>query len=105
MKVGIRMKNIKFEQAIKENLATLDQYVPVVARVHGNEHPEFHEVHKLYKELAKRVKDEATNRPDLDQVFSKLRELTDNYTIPEGVCESYEAVYNMLKVLDRAYKG
>jgi len=32
-----------------------------------------------------------------------LRETTNNYTVPDDVCESYEAVYNMLSELDKAY--
>ena len=35
----------------------------------------------------------------------KLREITDNYTVPGDVCESYEAVYNMLAELDKAYEA
>ena len=37
--------------------------------------------------------------------FVKLREITDNYTVPGDVCESYEAVYNMLAELDKAYEA
>lgn len=42
---------------------------------------------------------------NLDNEFKQLREITDNYTVPGDVCESYEAVYNMLSELDDAYKS
>jgi iron-sulfur cluster repair protein YtfE (RIC family) len=42
---------------------------------------------------------------NLDSELKQLREITDNYTVPDGVCESYEAVYNMLAEIDEAYQG
>ena len=80
----------------KQYFKTLKQFVPIVERVHGSHHPEFYEVRKLFNEI---VKEESTLVP----VFEKLREVTDNYTVPEDVCESYEAVYKMLEALDTAY--
>lgn len=41
--------------------------------------------------------------PALNDEFKELRGITDNYTIPEGTCETFEAVYNMLSELDQAY--
>lgn len=90
----------KFEKVKKEHLKTLRQFVPIVARVHGDHHPEFHDVHKVFNEMNRKM-DEAT--PNLGEEFKKLREITDNYKVPEDVCESYEAVYNMLEELDKAY--
>ena len=37
-----------FQEAKQKNMKTLEQYVPIVARVHGGHHPEFHEVRKLF---------------------------------------------------------
>lgn len=51
------------------------------------------------------MKDARAGKPDLVDEFVKLREITDNYTVPGDVCESYEAVYNMLAELDRAYES
>ena len=97
-------KQLNFNQAKENNLKRLAQYVPIVARVHGGSHPEFHEVRKAYDELAKKVKDAGAEKPDLREEFIKLREITNNYTVPNDVCESYEAVYNMLAELDKAYE-
>jgi regulator of cell morphogenesis and NO signaling len=98
-------KQLNFNQVKETHLKTLAQYVPVVARVHGGNHPEFHQVQKVYDRLAKKVKDARAEKPDLVDEFVKLREITDNYTVPGDVCESYEAVYNMLAELDRAYES
>ena len=94
-----------FNELIESHFKTLDQYVPVVARVHGGSHPEFHEVRKVYDMIAKKIKDAGTEKPELKVEFMKLREITNNYTVPGDVCESYEAVYNMLAEVDKAYNA
>lgn len=55
--------------------------------------------------LQKKIKDTGGEKPDLVDEFAKLRKITDNYTIPDDVCESYEAVYNLLAELDKAYES
>ncbi|NLJ18185.1 iron-sulfur cluster repair di-iron protein, ric [Globicatella sulfidifaciens] len=94
----------KFKEAVKQNLGRLEQYVPVVARVHGGTHPEFHDVKKIFDEISVKVRNTGTDKPDLDNEFKELRQITDNYTVPGDVCESYEAVYNMLEEVDKAYQ-
>ncbi len=41
----------------------------------------------------------------MSEEFSRLREITGNYTVPGDVCESYEAVYKMLAEIDAAYNA
>ena len=94
-----------FNKVKERNLERLEQFVPIVARVHGGSHPEFHDVHKLFNEINAKAKEIAPEKPELDNEFKELRKITDNYTVPDDVCESYEAVYNMLAELDRAYQG
>jgi regulator of cell morphogenesis and NO signaling len=50
-----------------------------------------------------KTQDAGSKKPELSEEFSRLREITDNYKVPGDVCESYEAVYNMLAELDNAY--
>lgn len=91
---------------VKENLLpTLEQYVPIVERVHGAHHPEFHEVRKLFDAINKKTKEAGSEKPELNEEFAKLREITKNYTVPGDVCESYEAVYKMLAEADEAYQA
>lgn len=98
-------KQLDFNQVKENHLKTLAQYVPVVDRVHGASHPEFHDVRRVYDELAKKVKNAGADKPELGKEFSELRKITNNYTVPGDVCESYEAVYNMLAELDEAYQA
>ena len=95
----------KFNEARQRNLERLEQFVPVVARVHGGTHPEFHDVRKLFDEMNGKIKEAGSEKPELDNELKQLREITNNYTIPSDVCESYEAVYNMLAELDEAYQA
>lgn len=100
------MKNkITFNEAKEKNFKILEIYVPVVDRVHGAHHPEFHKVRAEYDEIVKKVNESGEEVPKLDTEFKKLREITDNYTVPGDVCESYDAVYTKLKELDNAYQG
>lgn len=93
----------RFNEAKEGNFERLEQFVPVVERVHGENHPEFHDVRKLFDEISVKTKKAGSEKPELENEFKQLREITDNYTVPGDVCESYEAVYNMLAELDKAY--
>ena len=95
------MENVE----IMTNLKTLEQYVPIVDRVHGGTHPVFHEVRSLFEAINSKIKGAGSRTPELTEEFAKLREITGNYTIPEDVCEAYEAVYRMLGELDKAYNN
>lgn len=82
---------------VNKHMDTLKTYVPVVARVHGELHPEIHDVKRVFDDISEKI-ESGTN---LDIQFKELRKITDNYTIPNDVCESYEAVYVMLSELDK----
>lgn len=95
----------KFNELKERYFDKLVQYVPIVAGVHGGHHPEFHEVHGLFKRIHEKVSETGSSKPDLKDEFLKLRAITDNYKIPGDVCETYEAVYKILEELDKAYFG
>jgi len=98
------MKNqIVFNEVIEKNLELLKQYVPVVSRVHGGSHPEFYEVHKMFDVIDVKISEAGSTKPELNVEFTKLREITNDYTVPGDVCETYEAVFSMLAELDKAY--
>lgn len=93
-----------FNQVRERNLKQLQMYVPVVARVHGESHPEFYTVQKLFNELNSELEKVAVGKPKLSSIFAELQAVTSGYAIPADVCESYEAVYKMLQELDEAYQ-
>lgn len=93
----------KFNKAKELYLERLEQYVPIVERVHGGSHPEFRDVRRIFDEINRKIKKAGSEKPELDKEFKELRKVTDNYTVPDDVCESYEAVYKMLAELDEAY--
>ena len=92
-----------FKEAWKAHQKNLKLYVPVVERVHGTHHPEFHEVRQQFDLLVEQIKAAGRGKPSLDAQFEALRRITDGYAVPGDVCESYEAVYTMLAALDKAY--
>ena len=95
----------RFNDVKEKHIETLRMYVPIVARVHGGSHPEFHEVKALFEALNEKIVNVGSEVPELNVEFEKLREVTSNYTVPGDVCESYEAVYNMLAEMDEAYRA
>lgn len=97
------MNETPFQQAKLAHLKTLSQYIPIVDRVHGFAHPEFHDVRSVFDIILAKANEAKDAKPQLDEEFTKLRDITNNYTMPNDVCESYEAVYHMLQKLDAAY--
>lgn len=93
-----------FQQVLDKYLSRLVQYVPVVARVHGESHREFYEVQKTFEEMMKKIHVEGVASVELKKEFQELRQWTMDYSVPGDVCESYEAVYQMLAALDKAYE-
>lgn len=63
-------------------------------RVHGEHHPELHEVAKLYDELKAEPSAET---------FEKLREVTSNYAVPDDACPTYAKTYELLEALDKEF--
>lgn len=92
-----------FNETKKNLVPTLEKFVPVVAKVHGSHHPEFYEVRDVFNTINEKTKTD--EKAELTEEFAKLREITDNYTVPGDVCESYEAVYKMLSDLDKSYQA
>ncbi len=90
----------EFKNLFEKNLKNLELYVPVVARVHGGTHPEFHDVKSVYDTMVEKLKN---NEENYDEEFVKLREITSNYDVPGDTCETYEAVYQMLGEMDKVY--
>lgn len=71
------------------------QLAPIIERVHGEHHPELTRVREITEKL--RRSNDATTAMTL---FQELRSVTDNYGIPQDVCEAFEATYRALERAD-----
>lgn len=78
----------------EETIQTLNKILPVVERVHGEHHPELHQVAALYNEL---------KAAPSAAVFQKLRDVTGNYAVPADACPTYTKTYQLLEALDKAF--
>ena len=92
-----------FNKVVEDDFSKLDLYTTAITRAHGENHPEAFEVRELFEKINAKVTDAGTSKPNLDEEFTKLREITNHYTIPEDVCETYAGTYNMLSELDKSY--
>ncbi|WP_025725244.1 hypothetical protein [Acholeplasma granularum] len=94
--------NNEFRNDLDLYLAKLGMYVPIVARVHGKHHPQIYKVKDIFEVIVSKT-DKGISDINLDEEFNQLKEITHNYLVPNDVCESYEAVYNMLQTLNNSY--
>ncbi len=97
-------EGLTFNEVKEKHLKTLELYTPIVAKVHGKNHPEFLEAHRIFESIREKIKEAKSNKPELRKEFAELREITKGYMVPDDTCESYEAVYKMLEDLDKAYE-
>lgn len=93
----------QFNETVKQNFPKLKFFTLAITRAHGKNHAEVFEVRDLFKTMNKKVKQAKKNKPLLDEDFSKLRQVTNNYLVPADGCEAYKATYSMLKEVDEAY--
>jgi len=96
------MKKNEFLQDKETYLDRLAMFVPIVDKVHGKHHLEFHDVRRVFETMKDKIEKEDFI---LDNEFKELKTITNNYEVPNDVCESYEAVYHMLENLNNAYNN
>lgn len=89
---------------LNERSEKLDLFTTAITRAHGKNHPEAFDVRSIYEQISAKTADAGEQKPDLDSEFSTLREVTNGYTIPDDVCETYAGVYNMLSEADTLYQ-
>ena len=95
------MTKSTFNNVVEKHFPTLEQYTPIVARVHGEKHPELAEVRDIFADMNGKIK--SAEDPDLTLEFKSLREITSNYEVPADGCEAYTETYELLEEADRAY--
>ncbi|WP_311488248.1 iron-sulfur cluster repair di-iron protein, ric [uncultured Helcococcus sp.] len=87
-----------YREKNKDLFEKLDFYLPTVKKVHGKDHEEIFEVDKMYNSIKENL--DNSNHEKLEDDFINLRKITNDYTIPQDTCETYEAVYKILNKLD-----
>jgi iron-sulfur cluster repair protein YtfE (RIC family) len=100
---GVFMSNQYFLDVFNSHVKRLRLIVPVVTRVHGEHHPELHEIKRLFLELDETIIKSNPKELELFQLFSQLREVSHAYMIFDDACETYEEMLNMLRQIDLAY--
>lgn len=90
-----------FKNFAAENFPTLERMTPIVARVHGEGHPELADVRDIFQNINEKV--QLSEEADLKMDFEKLRTVTDNYEVPADGCEAYTTTYELLEEADKAY--
>ncbi len=96
---------VTYQELANKYSEKLDMFSMAITRAHGKSHPETFEVRELYEKISKKIKENPNDNLNLDEEFNQLRKVTDNYKIPDDVCETYEATYNMLLEIDEAYSA
>lgn len=71
-----------------EFMEELLKKLKLVIRVHGENHPELAEVGALF--------DAILQQKDVEENAAKLKEVTDNFTVPADACPTYARVYELL---------
>jgi len=97
------MSTLTFSEVVKEHFPILEQYAPVLVRVHGGNHPELEQVYDLFDEINTKVKEKGPEQADLTNEFQELRKITNNYEVPSDGCGTYLETYEGLKAADEAY--
>jgi regulator of cell morphogenesis and NO signaling len=97
------MSTSTFSEVVKEQFPILVQYAPVLARVHGRNHPELAQVRDIVAEINDKIKEDGAEQVELSTEFEELRRLTNNYEIPSDGCGTYVETYEGLEAADKAY--
>ena len=117
----------KHHRYVKNTLPVLIPYLNKVARVHGRNHPELHEVRDVFLGLCDRMIEhmdeeekvvfpvlsdpDSENRNVITRMIEKLRaehdqegevlkhitQITENFNPPEDACNTYSVTFGMLK--------
>ena len=82
-----------------EIMQQLERLVPIVERVHGDNHKELHDVSLLFEELEGYYQSDRFD--ETSEIFEKLKHVTNNYQLPEDACQGYQELYSLLQQLEQ----
>ncbi|MGX7074805.1 iron-sulfur cluster repair di-iron protein, ric [Globicatella sanguinis] len=84
----------KLSVFLLENEEQMNLYTQAISKVHVKNHPEVLEIQKLYQSILQKIKNGTV---DVSYEFRRLDEITNHFSTPKDVCQTYEAVIEFLK--------
>lgn len=79
-----------------QNLAKAADIAPIIEGLHGEQHPELTRVREIAQQL--HTSDDAARSAEL---FTELRVVTNNYTLPDDACAAFTMTYEALQAADQ----
>lgn len=79
-----------------QDLKHVIRLAPIIERVHGKNHPELTTVREIVEKFA------GADSARTTELFTQLRDVTDNYTVPDDGCEAFEETYQALARADNS---
>lgn len=99
--------DLTFRKANTGNLMKINLLLPKVSKLYGSSHPEILEVQKVFEMMKKKTMAAMmgrTGNPELNEEFTSLREITNNYTVPDDVNENFATVYKAFEEVNKVYQ-
>ncbi|MCZ8466532.1 iron-sulfur cluster repair di-iron protein, ric [Streptococcus uberis] len=81
------------EVLLRQNEDKLELYTKAITKAHGKNHPEVFEVSRLYETIKAKV----DKGDDFTAEIAQLKDITNDFAIPDDVCATFEETYKLLK--------
>lgn len=94
-----------FTDYLTDHAEQLDLGTLAITRAHGTHHPEVFEIRKRYETIRDRVALADGAQPQIGDELTRIRSLTNGYTIPDDACPTLAATYRMLEEAHRIYES
>lgn len=94
-----------FTDFLADHAEQLDLGTLAITRAHGTHHPEVFEIRKRYETIRDRIALANGAQPQIGDELTRIRDLTNGYTIPDDACPTLAATYRMLEEAHRMYES
>ena len=84
---------------MQELVQELDKILPVVVRVHGENHSELAEVGELYTKFREAM--DADRSEEAKEYMQQLRKVSKDFEVPSDACPTYAKTYADLLALEQ----
>lgn len=94
-----------FTDYLTDHAEQLDMGTLAITRAHGTHHPEVFEIRKRYETIRDRIALADGAQSQIGDELTRIRSLTNGYTIPDDACPTLAATYRMLEEAHRMYES